>query len=87
MLAISRSKMRKKKSYFLQITLLHLVSTGIPFGPPQNLKAKKMGMSKDGLEILEHPFITLRSFPDGFVQRIGGLVSHEIFNFSLFNPS
>ena len=35
-------------------------------------------MSKDGLEILEHPFITLRSFPDGFVQRIGGLVSHKM---------
>ena len=26
------------------------------------------------LEILEHPFLTLRVFPEGFVQRIGGLV-------------
>ena len=32
-------------------------------------------MLRDGLELLEYPFLTLQTFPDGFIQRIGGLVS------------
>jgi hypothetical protein len=44
---------------------------------PQFISSLKMASKqapKDGLEILEYPFLTLHSFPEGFIQRLGGLV-------------
>lgn len=44
----------------------------------QILSAKKSSksfmMSRDGPDLLEYPFLTLQSFPEGFIQRLGGLV-------------
>ena len=31
----------------------------------------KAGMFRDGIEVLEYPFLTLNTFPEGFIQRIG----------------
>ena len=74
--------------YFLKSSLtVHFiaVSSALSFGVPplqqqQQLKSKlstkisSSGKMEGYLEILEHPFLTLRAFPEGFVQRIGGLV-------------
>ena len=50
---------------------------GFPFNSSQPTSAgtKHSKMLRDGLELLEYPFLTLQTFPDGFIQRIGGLVS------------
>lgn len=55
------------------------VSSALSFGvPPQQQQQKSKLSSKMSLgnevEILEHPFLTLRVFPEGFIQRLGGLV-------------
>ena len=35
----------------------------------------KVGVTQEGLELLEYPFVTMKTFPAGYIQRLGGLVS------------
>lgn len=38
---------------------------------PSSKFTLKPGMLREGLEVLEYPFLTLHTFPEGFIQRIG----------------
>ncbi len=35
----------------------------------------RIGVTQEGLDLLEYPFLTMKTFPPGYIQRLGGLVS------------
>ena len=41
---------------------------------PSSKFTLKPGMLREGLEVLEYPFLTLHTFPEGFIQRIGNYI-------------
>ena len=50
--------------------------TTTPFLAAPTKLPPKTAMSRDGPDILEYPFLTLRSFPEGFIQRLGMMYLH-----------
>ena len=54
--------------------------TTTPFLAATTKLPSKTAMSRDGPDILEYPFLTLRSFPEGFIQRLGMIV-HAVFTY------
>ena len=53
----------------------HMKPHHFPTGNRYQMGAK--GVSVDGQDLLEYPFITLQKFPDGFLHRIGKKIPYS----------